>query len=90
MSDENTKLTKDEIIKTLGFLISAKYKIVNLYLQIAASIDDEYAIQNLREMIDEDKHHAGVLLEMLQDMAPETDFLQAANVVQYKKDPEAE
>jgi rubrerythrin len=90
MSDENIKLTHDEVVKTLGFLISAEYKIVKLYMQIAASIDDEFALQNLREMIDEDKNHAGVLLEMLQEMAPETDFLKEANIIQFNADPEKE
>lgn len=88
--DEFTPLTTDEIVKSLGFLISAEYKIVNLYMQIAASINDEFAIQNLREMIDEDKNHAVVLLEMLQEIAPETDFLKEANLIRYAKDPDPE
>ncbi len=89
MSDiENTaagtdeKLTQEEIIKTLGFLVTAEYKFVKLYLQLAASIEDEYSTQMLKEMADEDKQHAGVLLELIQDIAPESDLIKKADTTE--------
>ena len=79
--EEFVPFSREEIIKTLSFLVTAEYKFVKLYLQLAESIDDdEFNTQNLREMAEEDKQHAGVLLEMLQDMAPEFDLMKTPEV----------
>ena len=81
VGEEFVPYTREEIIKTLSFLLTAEYKFVKLYLQLSASLeDDEFNVQNLREMAEEDKQHSGILLEMLQDMAPELDLLKTPEV----------
>lgn len=69
------KLTKEELIRAMRFLVSAEYEAVQLYVQLAESIDDRLAEKVLRDVADEEKVHAGEFLEVLRTLTPdEQDF----------------
>jgi len=71
------KLTKEELIRAIRFMIAAEYEAVQLYIQLAESIDDELSIQVLKDIADEEKVHAGEFLKVLKHLAPdEEDFYQ--------------
>ena len=68
---EGRKLTKEELIRAIRFMIAAEYEAVQLYTQLAESIDDELAIEVLKDIADEELVHAGEFLRLLKELAPE-------------------
>jgi rubrerythrin len=69
------KLTKEELIRAIRFSIAAEYEAIQLYNQLAESIDDELAIKVLNHVADEEKEHVGEFWKVLTILAPdEIDF----------------
>ncbi len=65
------KLTREELIRAIRFMISAEYEAVQLYMQLAESIDHQLAQEVLRDIADEERVHAGEFLRLLKELAPE-------------------
>lgn len=65
------KLTKEELIRGIRFMIAAEYEAVQLYAQMAESIDDEVAKDVLLDIADEEKVHAGEFLRLLYHLDPD-------------------
>jgi len=65
------KLTKEELIRAIRFMVAAEYEAVQLYMQLAESIDNQLAIEVLRDIADEERVHAGEFLRLLKELAPE-------------------
>jgi len=65
------KLTLDELIRAIRFTVSSEYEAVQLYTQLADSIDNKLAIAVLRDIADEERVHAGEFLRLLYELAPE-------------------
>jgi rubrerythrin len=65
------KLTKPEVIRAIRFLIAAEYEAVQLYVQLAESVDDPLAQAVLMDIADEEKVHAGEFLALLKTLAPD-------------------
>ncbi len=68
---EGRKLTREELIRAIRFMIAAEYEAVQLYTQLAESIDDELAINVLKDIAEEELVHAGEFLRLLKELAPE-------------------
>ena len=65
------KLTKSELIRAMRFNIAAEYEAVQLYTQLAESIDDKLAIAVLNDVAIEELEHAGEFLAVLKRLAPD-------------------
>jgi rubrerythrin len=65
------KLTQDELIRAVRLNIAAEYEAVQLYTQLAESIDDELAITVLNDIAREELVHAGEFLKLLMHLAPD-------------------
>ena len=65
------KLTKEELIRAIRFLIAAEYEAVQLYMQLAESTDDKLAKDVLVDIADEERVHAGEFLTLLKQLAPD-------------------
>lgn len=65
------KLTKEELIRAIRFMIAAEYEAVQLYMQLAESTDDKLAIEVLKDIDDEERVHAGEFLRLLKELAPD-------------------
>jgi len=65
------KLTKEELIREIRFMVSAEYEAVQLYMQLAESIDDEFAKKVLIDIANEERVHAGEFLQLLRHLDPE-------------------
>lgn len=65
------KLTREELARAVRFLVAAEYEAIQLYQQLAESIDDPVAIEVLRDIADEEKVHAGEFLRLLHHLDPE-------------------
>lgn len=65
------KLTDAELIRAVRFMVAAEYEAVQMYMQLAESIDNELAIEVLTGIADEEKVHAGEFLRLLRELAPD-------------------
>lgn len=69
--NNDRKLTHDELVRAMRFMVAAEYEAIQLYTQLADSIDDKLAIKVLRDVADEERVHAGEFLRVLHELAPE-------------------
>ena len=65
------KLTKSELVRAIRFMISAEYEAIQLYMQLAESIDDKFAKEVLVDIANEERVHAGEFLKLLYHLDPE-------------------
>jgi rubrerythrin len=67
------KLTRNELVRAIRFMIAAEYEAIQLYQQTAESTDDKLAKEVLMDIADEEKEHAGEFLRLLRELDPEED-----------------
>ena len=65
------KLTKSELIRAIRFLVSAEYEAVQMYMQLAESIDNKLAAEVLEDIANEERVHGGEFLRLLKELAPD-------------------
>jgi len=65
------KLTKEELVRAIRFMVSAEYEAIQLYMQLAESTDDKLAKDVLVDIADEERVHAGEFLRLLHHLAPD-------------------
>jgi len=65
------KLTKQELIREMRFMVASEYEAIQLYMQLAESIDDELAKAVLIDVAKEEIVHAGEFLRVLKHLAPD-------------------
>ena len=65
------KLTKSELIRAIRFLVAAEYEAVQMYMQLAESIDNKLAAEVLEDIANEERVHAGEFLRLLKELAPD-------------------
>ena len=68
---KDRKLTDQELIRAIRFMISAEYEAIQLYMQLAESTDNQLAIEVLKDISDEERVHAGEFLRLLKELAPD-------------------
>ena len=74
---KDRKLTKAELIRAIRFLVAAEYEAVQMYMQLAESIDNELAAEVLEDIANEERVHAGEFLRLLKELAPDEEKLYA-------------
>jgi len=65
------KLSDAELVRAIRFLVAAEYEAVQLYMQLAESIDNKLAVEVLTDIADEERVHAGEFLTLLHQLAPD-------------------
>lgn len=65
------KVTNNELVRAIRFMIAAEYEAVQLYVQLAEATDNKLAKAVLYDIADEEKVHAGEFLRVLKELAPE-------------------
>ena len=65
------KLTKEELIRAIRFMVAAEYEAIQLYMQLAESTDNALAREVLKDVADEERVHAGEFLRLLYELDPE-------------------
>jgi len=68
---QNRKLTEQELIRAIRFMIAAEYEAIQLYMQLAEATDNQLAIAVLTDIADEEKVHAGEFLRLLKELDPD-------------------
>ena len=81
---KDRKLTDQELIRAIRFMISAEYEAIQLYMQLAESTDNKLAIEVLKDIADEEKVHAGEFLRLLKELAPDEEkfYMEGAQEVE--------
>lgn len=81
---EDRKLTEAELIRAIRFMVSAEYEAIQMYMQLAESIDNKLAIAVLKDIADEERVHAGEFLRLLQELDPDEEkfYAEGAKEVQ--------
>lgn len=65
------KLSHEELVRAIRFMVASEYEATQLYLQLAESTDNQLAVQVLTEIADEERVHAGEFLRLLHELAPD-------------------
>jgi rubrerythrin len=65
------KVTNNELVRAIRFMIAAEYEAVQLYVQLAEATDNKLAKAVLYDIANEEKVHAGEFLRVLKELAPE-------------------
>ena len=68
---KDRKVTNEELIRAIRFMIAAEYEAIQLYMQLAESTDNKLAQEVLRDIADEERVHAGEFLRLLKELAPD-------------------
>lgn len=68
---KDRKLTKEELVRAIRFMVSAEYEAIQMYVQLAESTDNKLAREVLKDIADEEKVHAGEFLRLLKELAPD-------------------
>jgi rubrerythrin len=68
---KDRKLSHEELIRSIRFMIAAEYEAVQLYMQLAESTDHKLAQEILIDIADEERVHAGEFLRLLKELAPD-------------------
>lgn len=68
---KDRKLTHEELVRAIRFMIAAEYEAIQLYMQLAESTDNKLAIDVLKDIADEERVHAGEFLRLLKELAPD-------------------
>ncbi len=68
---QGKKLTDQELVRAIRFMVAAEYEAIQLYMQLAESTDNKLAIEVLKDIADEERVHAGEFLRLLKELAPD-------------------
>lgn len=67
----NKKISHEELVRAIRFMVAAEYEATQMYMQLAESTDHPLAIKVLKEIADEERVHAGEFLRLLHELAPD-------------------
>ena len=68
---KDRKITNEELIRAIRFMVAAEYEAIQLYMQLAESTDNKLAQDVLKDIADEERVHAGEFLRLLKELAPD-------------------
>ncbi len=84
----NRKLTNEELIRAIRFMIAAEYEAIQLYMQLAESTDNKLAIEVLKDIANEERVHAGEFLRLLRELAPDEEKFYAEGAEEVEEEIE--
>lgn len=84
----DSKLTDQELIRAIRFMIAAEYEAIQLYMQLAESTDNKLAIEVLKDIANEERVHAGEFLRLLQELAPDEEKFYAEGAMEVEEEIE--
>ena len=69
-------------------MVAAEYEAIQLYMQLAESIDDQLAIAVLKDIADEERVHVGEFLRLLRELAPDEEKFYAEGAKEVEEEIE--
>ena len=79
------KLTREELVRAIRFMVAAEYEAIQLYMQLAESTDEPLARAVLTDIADEERVHAGEFLRLLHHLAPDEEQLYAKGAAEVEE-----
>ena len=79
------KLTPEELVRAVRFMVAAEYEAVQMYVQLAESTDNVLAKTVLMDIADEEIVHAGEFLRLLKELAPTEEALYAEGALEVQE-----
>ncbi|NMC55664.1 MAG: rubrerythrin [Eubacteriaceae bacterium] len=78
------KISHQELIRSIRFMVAAEYEAIQMYMQLAESTDNTLAIEVLKDIADEERVHAGEFLRLLKELEPDEEkfYAQGAEEVE--------
>jgi rubrerythrin len=78
------KLTDEELVRAIRFMVAGEYEATQMYMQLAESTDNKLAVDVLKDIADEERVHAGEFLRLLRELAPDEEkfYAQGAGEVE--------
>lgn len=83
------KLSHEELVRAIRFMVAAEYEAIQMYTQLAESIDHPLAIEVLKDIADEEKVHAGEFLRLLKELAPDEEEFYAEGAEEVEEEIES-
>lgn len=80
------KLTHEELIRAVRFMVAAEYEAIQMYMQLAESTDNKLAAEVLKDIADEERVHAGEFLRLLSELAPDEEKFYAEGAVEVEEE----
>ena len=71
------KLSDEELVRAIRFMVAAEYEATQMYMQLAESTGNKLAVAVLKDIADEELVHAGEFLKLLRELAPDEEKLYA-------------
>jgi rubrerythrin len=65
------KLSDEELVRAIRFMVAAEYEAVQMYMQLAESTDNKLVVEVLKDIADEERVHAGEFLRLLRALVPD-------------------
>jgi rubrerythrin len=65
------KISHEELVRAIRFMIAAEYEATQMYMQLAESTEHPLAIKVLTEIANEERVHAGEFLRLLHELSPD-------------------
>lgn len=85
---KDRKISHEELVRAIRFMIAAEYEAVQLYMQLAESTDNKLAIGVLKDIADEERVHAGEFLRLLKELDPDEEKLYAEGAEEVEEEIE--
>lgn len=85
---KDKKLTPQELVRAIRFMIAAEYEAIQLYMQLAESTDNKLAIDVLTDIADEERVHAGEFLRLLKELEPDEEKFYAEGAEEVEEEIE--
>jgi rubrerythrin len=82
------KLTDEELVRAIRFMVAAEYEATQMYMQLAESTDNKLAVKVLKEIADEERVHAGEFMRLLREIAPDEEKFYAKGVKEVEEEIE--
>ncbi|MBU1998834.1 MAG: rubrerythrin [Candidatus Omnitrophica bacterium] len=83
---KDRKVTNEELIRAIRFMIAAEYEAIQLYMQLAESTDNKLAQDVLKDIADEERVHAGEFLRLLKELVPDEEKFYAEGAEEVEKE----
>jgi rubrerythrin len=68
---KDKKISHEELVRAIRFMIAAEYEATQMYMQLAESTEHPLAIKVLTEIANEERVHAGEFLRLLHELSPD-------------------
>jgi rubrerythrin len=82
------KLTEEELVRSIRFMVAGEYEAIQMYMQLAESTNNKLAVEVLKDIADEERVHVGEFLRLLRELAPDEEKFYAAGAKEVEEEIE--